>query len=231
MTSKQRLLELNSQLAEILTNKGIVSEGSETTTNLINKVSKIAATEDFVGVKYFDFDSNNLPKTADVRSFSTIINSNNQHIFTGLFRNDTASNNGGPNEILEKVYLPDGITNLHSTFYNCSKLTTLEANLETVINLNRTFYNCKSLSKVPYMPNLEIVDKYSFYGCINLLQLNIYKKLTTFAEDALSNCTNLTDIYVPWSEGEVTGAPWGASNAIVHYNTQFDEKHNPIIAE
>ena len=32
------------------------------------------------------------------------------------------------------------------------------------------------------------------------------------------NCPNLTDIYVPWSEGEVEGAPWGANNATIHYN-------------
>lgn len=31
-------------------------------------------------------------------------------------------------------------------------------------------------------------------------------------------CSNLTDIYVGWSEGEVANAPWGATNATIHYN-------------
>ena len=29
---------------------------------------------------------------------------------------------------------------------------------------------------------------------------------------------NITDIYVPWSNGKVAGAPWGATNATIHYN-------------
>ena len=28
----------------------------------------------------------------------------------------------------------------------------------------------------------------------------------------------LTDVYVPWAEGEVANAPWGATNATIHYN-------------
>ena len=33
----------------------------------------------------------------------------------------------------------------------------------------------------------------------------------------------LTDIYVPWSEGEVAGAPWGATSATIHYDTPLDD--------
>lgn len=38
---------------------------------------------------------------------------------------------------------------------------------------------------------------------------------------AFQDCADLADIYVSWSEGEVTGAPWGAANATIHYNTAF----------
>lgn len=40
------------------------------------------------------------------------------------------------------------------------------------------------------------------------------------ANNAFSNCKNLLDIYVPWSEGEVADAPWGATNATIHYNSE-----------
>lgn len=40
--------------------------------------------------------------------------------------------------------------------------------------------------------------------------------LTPAAGDFAS--TTITDIYVPWSEGAVSGAPWGAINATIHYN-------------
>lgn len=33
-----------------------------------------------------------------------------------------------------------------------------------------------------------------------------------------ANCPNLVEINVPWGEGEVAGAPWGATNATIHYN-------------
>jgi hypothetical protein len=36
-------------------------------------------------------------------------------------------------------------------------------------------------------------------------------------------------IYVPWSEGEVAGAPWGATKATIMYNTTYDENDNPIV--
>ena len=39
-------------------------------------------------------------------------------------------------------------------------------------------------------------------------------------EELFEECTNLTDIYVPWAEGTVNNAPWGATNATVHYNHQ-----------
>lgn len=39
---------------------------------------------------------------------------------------------------------------------------------------------------------------------------------------------HITDIYVPWSEEEVSGAPWGATNATIHYDTVYDENWNVV---
>lgn len=39
---------------------------------------------------------------------------------------------------------------------------------------------------------------------------------------------HITDIYVPWSEGAVSGAPWGATSATIHYDTVYDENWNII---
>lgn len=49
-----------------------------------------------------------------------------------------------------------------------------------------------------------------------------------------SNCftgnnNNLTDVYVPWSEGAVDNAPWGAGGATIHYDTVYDSNGEPII--
>ncbi len=46
-----------------------------------------------------------------------------------------------------------------------------------------------------------------------------FKGTPKFIElDAFSFCDNLTTINVPWSEGEVENAPWGAINATINYN-------------
>ena len=54
---------------------------------------------------------------------------------------------------------------------------------------------------------------------------------STIGNTAFSNNTSLVDIYVPWAEGAVANAPWGATNATIHYNTQYDADGNPIIEE
>lgn len=43
-------------------------------------------------------------------------------------------------------------------------------------------------------------------------------ELDTIATDAFEGCTNLTAINVPWAEGAVANAPWGATNATINYN-------------
>jgi hypothetical protein len=35
---------------------------------------------------------------------------------------------------------------------------------------------------------------------------------------AFADCPSITDIYVPWAEGAVANAPWGATNATIYYN-------------
>lgn len=39
---------------------------------------------------------------------------------------------------------------------------------------------------------------------------------------------HITDIYVPWSQGEVSGAPWGATSATIHYDTVYDANWNVV---
>ena len=41
---------------------------------------------------------------------------------------------------------------------------------------------------------------------------------TSIASSAFSNCVKLTTINVPWAEGAVANAPWGATNATINYN-------------
>lgn len=49
------------------------------------------------------------------------------------------------------------------------------------------------------------------------------------SSSAIFLCDALTDIYVSWPENAVASAPWGATNATIHYNTQFDANGDPIV--
>lgn len=195
------------------------------------------SSENFIGIRFLEFkdvDGNNikqtLPTIADARS----LDGNNmrpERMVYQLFDNAYGNNNGGMYAYLREVYMPSEPTNWSYTFARCFQLKSIHGNFEKLTTLHTTFDGCLALSEIPYMPNVTSVGANSFRDCVSLTSLKIYKKLTNFATNALNGCTNLTDIYVPWAEGEVANAPWGATNATIHYNTTYDENHNPIVEE
>lgn len=98
---------------------------------------------------------------------------------------------------LSEIVLPKNLRNMHGgNFIGCSSLTeiVIPASVESIAN--KAFENCTGLTTV------------TFKGTPNLL----------IASDVFTGCTNLTTINVPWSEGEVANAPWGATNATINYN-------------
>ena len=184
---------------------------------------------DFVGIKYSDFDEEGYPTIADARSLGKMTINNLGHLTVGLFYN--VGQNNGMNIRLKEVYLPDGITGFSYTFQHCGALEKIYGNFDKVIDLGTScFGNCGSLTELPYLPNVTKVAISAFVNCVGLTSVKFYKKLTNCSDKTFTGCTNLTDIYVPWAEGEVANAPWGApnENLIIHYNTTYDENHNPI---
>lgn len=191
------------------------------------------SSESFVGVKYSNFDlETKLPTVADARSLDGNGIWSDRMVY-GLFWNNSANASGGMNVRLKEIYMPSEPTNLSYTFSKCFNLENVYGNLENVKNIVTAFDGCSALIEVPYMPNLITIGANTFRDCTSLTSLKIYKTLTTFHATAFTGCANLTDIYVPWAEGEVANAPWGApnENLVIHYNTVYDENHNPIVSE
>ena len=79
-------------------------------------------------------------------------------------------------------------------------------------SINVTAVNFSSNSKC------KSINQKSFFGCKNLTQIILPSSVTSIHTDSFGQCTSLTDIYVPWAEGAVKNAPWGATNATIHYN-------------
>lgn len=195
------------------------------------------------GIVYTETDeATGLPTVVDISGLNSITEKispltpiSSQRLFASMFANDTTTvANGGMFCRLREVIFCDNIYYFsNSMFYNCTQLKTLKGDFSKTMQIGHsTFKGCSSLSKFPYMPELISLQTNAFNGCTGLTEFKMYEtsgtNSVTIIGNAFAGCTNLKDIYVPWAEGEVANAPWGAINATIHYNTVYDENHNPI---
>ena len=115
--------------------------------------------------------------------------------------------------------LPEGVTSIgNGAFYDCTSLalTSLPAGV-TSIGYG-AFYGCTSLALTSLPAGVTSIGDSAFYGCTSLTALTFMGKPAFIGPDAFSNCPKLTTINVPWAEGAVADAPWGATNATINYN-------------
>lgn len=96
---------------------------------------------------------------------------------------------------LSSIEFPNGLTLIGGySFSNCKGLTQLVLP-ETIEEIKEcAFFDCRKLASVIFTGTPNIIDSYAFYQCDGM------------------------DIYVPWAEGAVAYAPWGAKNTTIHYN-------------
>lgn len=159
-------------------------------------------------------------------------------VVAGAFRDKTA---------ITGISAPNCTTVLNMGFGGCSGVTSVYLpKLETVGN--NGFTNIKATNIV--LPAIKTTGSGAFASsamvrhicigehietigasCMNNMlagwSIKLKGKPTSIATNAFAS-TNSGDIYVPWSEGEVANAPWGAPNATIHYNTVYDDDWNVI---
>lgn len=251
LTSIADSIRAKSKTTESLT----FPEGFKSAVDSIKNVGIILS--DFTHLKDGNIISNMypLPTVADMRSlpYNYSDNWNYENMFNYSFWNCSRSAKNGYYTELHTIYLPDWITGFgQNMFQYCGNLVNLIGDLSNVIRVySQAFFGCASLPELPYMPNLTRIDNQACKNCKAFTKLVLPPKLTYFEQNVFwqctgltevtfqcipttlpgnvfNECTNLTDIYCPWAEGEVANAPWGATNATIHYNTQFDENGNPI---
>lgn len=119
--------------------------------------------------------------------------------------------------LLTRISGLDEVTVVDSyAFADCKALT--EISMPKVNNIvSRAFYSCSALAKV-YMPKVTRIQNQVFYNCTSLTSITFQSTPTSIDSTAFSGCTNLKTINVPWAEGKVANAPWGAANATINYN-------------
>jgi hypothetical protein len=80
------------------------------------------------------------------------------------------------------------------------------------------FQSCTSLKEMSFPQGLESIGDRAFDYCLSLKSLTFKGTPISIHAEAFSRCTGITAINVPWAEGAVANAPWGATNATINYN-------------
>lgn len=127
-------------------------------------------------------------------------------------------NKGNGSETDDVFIVQDGKDNISELEYANStfKVVILP---QTIININeRAFDLCLNLSTIVFPEGVQGIYDRAFHGCTSLTCVRFPSTITTISSNAL-DASNVEHIYVPWSEGMIANAPWGATGAVVHYNS------------
>lgn len=120
---------------------------------------------------------------------------------------------------LASILLPSEITSIgDDAFFNCTSLalTSLPSKITSIGN--SAFSGCTGLALVSLPSGLTTIGDNAFNNCTGLTSITFEGTPTSISSSAFTDCTNLTSIKVPWAEGAIAGAPWGATNATITYN-------------
>ena len=94
----------------------------------------------------------------------------------------------------------------------------IKSNGETIKTIREYLFKTTKLIRVTIPHYIKVVEGYSFYDCQQLTTVTFKGKPKEIQSGAFVVCPNLTTVNVPWSEGEVDKAPWGATYATINYN-------------
>lgn len=135
--------------------------------------------------------------------------------------------------------IPDTVTYIGNQAFqyggNSSKvLTKLPSNL-TYIG-DSAFAGYFIFEKLDIPATVDYIGTKAFdggYHKTSLIEVKFRGTPTTLGNTAFNSNTALANIYVPWAEDNPlsANAPWGATNATIHYNTTYNADGNPTTAE
>ena len=92
--------------------------------------------------------------------------------------------------------------------------------IENVYKIDTNAFNGSSMAEITL--GVGVLSYNTFAGCSNLKTVRFINDTMTIDGNAFYGVRGIvTDIYVPWENGAVANAPWGASSAEIHYDTVF----------
>ena len=93
--------------------------------------------------------------------------------------------------------IPSGVTDMEYTFGDCSSLVTAPDIPSGVTSMYSTFNGCSSLVTAPTIPSGVIRMSYTFQGCTSLKELTLLQTTPPTYSNTLKGCSSLETIYVP----------------------------------
>lgn len=120
----------------------------------------------------------------------------------------------------ETVEIPYGATAVRNyAFFKDGVVSTILLP-ETIASIGvEAFRECSNLSSIEIPASVTTISYRAFWYDSGLTTV-VFKGTPSRIQNDAFLSTGVTDIYVPWSEQEVAGAPWGAVNATIHYEAE-----------
>ena len=110
-----------------------------------------------------------------------------------------------------------------SSFSNCYNLESIQLGDALTKVGDYAFQKNQKLTELVFGPNVANIGSNITNGCTLLEKVEFHSVPSKINASAFNSTPSLTDIYVPWAEGAVANAPWGATNATIHYETTYGE--------
>ena len=204
-------------------------------TNLVDLI--IPDLVDKIG-NYTFYNCRNLKNVVFPNSLTTILNNAFLYCYNidNIILPDSVNNIG--NDVflaclnLVNVKLPNSLTYIaYNMFKSCYNLRNIVIPNSVTVIRNYAFYNCNNLDNVVIPNSVTNVNAYCFGNCSKLNMVIFNGTPNMIATSSFSNCGSLTNIYVPWSFNYIAGAPWGATNATIHYDMTYNQNPTAISVE
>lgn len=192
MSVTTRIQELNNRLATNLVSKGVSAEGTETTTELINKVNDIESggtsviNPEWTDWRYFSYYDNRNDLVAKLKYSDTANGKNFSNMFYACSSLTT----------IPQLDTSNG-TNFGAMFNGCSALTSiLQLSTSNGTNFNGMFSTCTALTTISLL-NMSSMSGAScinmFYNCTALENVTFEGTIPVRGNiTVFSTCPNLT---------------------------------------
>lgn len=122
-------------------------------------------------------------------------------------------------DALVTVNLPSTLTEIGgSAFSGCTSLKNIELPEGLTGLYTRAFEDCYAIENITIPAGVKNLYEYTFGWCEGLTEVTFKGTPESISVNAFGKSTAIETINVPWAEGAVANAPWGATNATINYN-------------